>query len=233
MQPNSQDDESDNSFAEIIKVRGRCGYVLIAILLLIVLYPAVIGWSWGRLVMALLASSIVISIAFAVGRSRRRLIASLILAALLLSLQCLYLAAGNQLVFRAGLIIFILFMTFAIAQIFVYLMRRGPITADKLHAALAVYLLAAFLWAALYTLLDHINPGSFLANTARGSSTDFYDMLYFSFTTLTSTGYGDLTPATRRAESLAILEQVAGVFYVAVLIARLAGLYPPGGHRAQ
>ena len=58
-------------------------------------------------------------------------------------------------------------------------------------------------------------------------------MLYFSFTTLTSTGYGDLTPATRRAESLAILEQVAGVFYVAVLIARLAGLYPPGGHRAQ
>lgn len=56
-------------------------------------------------------------------------------------------------------------------------------------------------------------------------------MLYFSFTTLTTVGYGDLTPATRRAEWLVILEQVSGVFYVAVLIARLAGLYPPGNDR--
>lgn len=124
-------------------------------------------------------------------------------------------------------------MGFAISQIFVYLMRHGPITADKLHAALAVYLLGALLWASLYTLLNNIHPGSLVANTAREGPLEFYDMLYFSFTTLTSTGYGDLTPATRRAESLAILEQVAGVFYVAVLVARLAGLYPPGTKRSS
>jgi hypothetical protein len=50
-------------------------------------------------------------------------------------------------------------------------------------------------------------------------------LLYFSFTTLTTTGYGDITPVSRHSQSLSILEQMAGTFYVAILIARLAGLY--------
>ena len=56
-------------------------------------------------------------------------------------------------------------------------------------------------------------------------------MLFFSFTTLTSTGYGEIVPTAGHAQSLAILEQLAGVFYVAILIARLAGLYQPGASR--
>jgi hypothetical protein len=183
--------------------------------------------------MLLLASAIVLAIAFAIGRSRRQLIYTLLFAFALLGAQGAYLATGNQLLFRLGITGIIFFMAFAIAQTFVYLMRHGPITADKLHAALTIYMLGALFWASIYTLLNHITPGSFVANTPRAAPLDFYDMLYFSFTTLTSTGYGDLTPATRRAESLAILEQVAGVFYVAVLIARLAGLYPPGGNRPK
>jgi hypothetical protein len=56
------------------------------------------------------------------------------------------------------------------------------------------------------------------------------DLLYFSFVTLTTTGYGDIAPVTAHARSLAILEQLAGTFYIAILIARLTGLYQ-GGER--
>ncbi|MGE5714825.1 MAG: potassium channel family protein [Betaproteobacteria bacterium] len=227
------DNEVDEDLTQLVRVGGRCSYVLLALLSLILLYPYVIEWAWGRLVLMAMVSCIVIAIAYAVGRSRERLIATSFFAVTLLGLQWTYLATGDRLIFGVGVIIFLLFMVFAIAQLFAYLMRHGPVTGDKLHAALAVYVLGAFLWAGLYTLLNHINPASFMVNTARGGLLDFYDMLYFSFTTLSSAGYGDLTPATRRAESLVILEQIAGVFYVAVLIARLAGLYPPGADRPK
>ena len=230
MQPRNHDSEVDEDLTQLVRVGGRCSYVLLALLSVILLYPYVIEWAWGRLVLAAMVSCIVIAIAYAVGRSRKRLIAASF-AIVLLGLQWTYLATGNRLIFGVGVVIFLLFVAFAIAQLFAYLMRHGPVTSDKLHAALAVYVLGAFLWAGLYTLLNHINPDSFLVNTARGGLLDFYDMLYFSFTTLTTAGYGDLTPATRGAESLVILEQIAGVFYVAVLIARLAGLYPPGAGR--
>ena len=56
---------------------------------------------------------------------------------------------------------------------------------------------------------------------------DTIDLLYFSFTTLTSTGYGDITPLIRPARSLCVIEQVTGTLYLTILIARLAGVYPP------
>jgi hypothetical protein len=73
-----------------------------------------------------------------------------------------------------------------------------------------------------------IFPHSFgIGNGDTEKSNLFYLLLYFSFTTLTSVGFGDITPITHQARSLVIIEQLIGVFFVAVLIARLAGLHPP------
>jgi hypothetical protein len=220
--------EVDEDLTQLVGVGGRCSYVLLALLFIILLYPALVDWAWGRLVIGLLLSVIIVAIAYAIGRSPRHFHVALIIAVTFLTLQWIYIISDDRIVFLFGVITLITFMGFAIAHLFIYLMRHGEVTGDKLHAALTIYLLGAFLWAGMYALLNHIEPGSFLVNFERGRQPDFYDLLYFSFTTLTSTGYGDLTPATRRAQSLAILEQIAGVFYVAVLIARLAGLYPPG-----
>ena len=54
---------------------------------------------------------------------------------------------------------------------------------------------------------------------------DWFDCMYFSFITLTSTGFGDMLPMTAQSRSLSILEAVSGIMYVAVLVARLVGLY--------
>lgn len=223
----------DEELATLLRLKGRCSYVLAALGLIIVIYPYLVGSNWGRIILLLLVSAIVVAITYAVGHSRREMWSAVVFAVILFVLQGIFLFTRDVVAFRAGIIVLSCFLLFAISRLLSYLMRRGRITADKLHAALAIYILGAFLWATLYTFANHIDPGSFLVNANRPGPPDYYDMLYFSFTTLTSTGYGDLTPATRQAESLAILEQIAGVFYVAVLIARLSGLYPPGVSRPK
>jgi hypothetical protein len=84
----------------------------------------------------------------------------------------------------------------------------------------------ALLWAFFYTLIESFTPVSFLLGGTRlGDTGEFMHLLYFSFTTLTTTGFGDITPVSDQARSLVIIEEFAGVFFVGVLIARLAGLY--------
>ena len=111
----------------------------------------------------------------------------------------------------------------------------GPIYADRVHAALSVYILMAMAWAGAYGTLEVLAPGSFAIPAAFGHSvTDpqgmnlLSAMFHLSMATLTSTGYGDITPVAPFARSIAALEQLIGVFYIAVLISRLVGLYPSG-----
>jgi Ion channel len=89
-------------------------------------------------------------------------------------------------------------------------------------------------WASLYGLADNLIPGSFMIDGGRSDAAHpptWKDLVFFSFTTLTTTGYGNSVPVAPHAQSLAILEQLTGTFYVAVLIARLAGLYQPGASK--
>jgi voltage-gated potassium channel Kch len=86
----------------------------------------------------------------------------------------------------------------------------------------------AFLWAFFYALIESFTPGSFALGDANlGEPSGFMHILYFSYTTLTTTGYGDITPISDQARSFVIIEEFVGVFFVGILIARLAGLYPP------
>lgn len=73
-------------------------------------------------------------------------------------------------------------------------------------------------------------PGSFVnvLEHRRPAAAEWRQFVFFSFTTLTTTGYGDIVPVKGRAQSAAILEQLMGLLYVAISIARLAGLYRPG-----
>lgn len=107
-----------------------------------------------------------------------------------------------------------------------YVFRRDVMTADKLYGAAAGYLMLGVMWAFLYGIADRLQPGSFAAGGV-AASPDFPDLLYFSFTTLTSTGFGDMVPLRRRVRALCVLEQLTGALFLAILIARLAGVYPP------
>jgi hypothetical protein len=70
-------------------------------------------------------------------------------------------------------------------------------------------------------------PRQTFAVSGTAAPLTFFDGMYFSFTVLTSTGFGDITPVIPQARGLCVVEQVMGTLFLAVLIARLAGVYPP------
>ena len=99
-------------------------------------------------------------------------------------------------------------------------------TADKLYGAAAAYLMLGVLWAYVYSIIDYVYP-QFLFDRRPADAAAALDSLYFSFTVLTSTGFGDIVPLTRQARAICVVEQLTGALFLAILIARLAGVYPP------
>jgi len=101
----------------------------------------------------------------------------------------------------------------------------GRITSHRLQGAAVVYLNLATIFAAAFTLIWELSPTAF-ANFAPPTNElgEMATMLYFSLTTLTTTGYGDIVPVDPFARSLANLESVLGQFYLAITVARLVTL---------
>jgi hypothetical protein len=100
-------------------------------------------------------------------------------------------------------------------------LAEGRVDAERICAALCVYLLAGIAFGGLFAALETRAPGSL----AGARPIDLDDAVYFSFVTLATLGYGDITPAASGARALAVLEAVFGQLYLAVLIARLVSLY--------
>ena len=99
-------------------------------------------------------------------------------------------------------------------------------TRDKLYGAAAAYLLLGLAFASLYVLIYEIQPDWFVVGGPVETASDsFSSFVYFSFATLTTLGYGDILPLTDIPRSIAALEAVCGVLYVAVLVSRLVSLY--------
>ena len=97
------------------------------------------------------------------------------------------------------------------------------VTADTIQGGIAIYFLSGLLWAFFYETLLLFNPDAILfSNQVLGK---FSDLIYFSFVTITTLGYGDIMPVSRMAKNLALLEAVWGQTYLAVLVARLVGLH--------
>ncbi len=129
-------------------------------------------------------------------------------------------------------ILSILFFSFIAGTILSYALRAEKVDFDKISAALCAYLLLGLVWALVYFLLEFLQPGTFLAGGQAiakagqdGSrASGLGKAVYFSFTTLTTLGYGDITGASQTARSLSVLEALIGQIYLVVLVARLVGL---------
>jgi hypothetical protein len=113
-----------------------------------------------------------------------------------------------------------------------YLFHDDRVTRDELFATGAAFTVVAWGFAYLYLAVQVLVPGSFVGAGGAGDRT-FFELLYLSFTTLTSVGLSDIIPVLPHARSLVVLEQVAGVFYVALVISRLVGLTVARGPRRR
>jgi hypothetical protein len=113
------------------------------------------------------------------------------------------------------LITLMLFAVVVASQVY----RSGAVTRHRIQGAVAVYLLLGLTWANAYQLLYHLSPEAFAGGLDAASIPQTW--IYYSFVTLTTTGYGDITPVHPVARSLAIAEALAGQLYLAITLARL------------
>ncbi len=104
-----------------------------------------------------------------------------------------------------------------------YLFHDDKVTRDELFATGAAFTVVAWGFAYVYAAAQVIWPGSFIGIDGQGEQA-WFELLYLSFTTLTSVGLSDIVPVLDHARSLVMLEQIAGVFYVALVVARLVGI---------
>jgi Ion channel len=115
---------------------------------------------------------------------------------------------------------------YAVASVLMcqYMLRDTRATIDELFAAAAAYMLLALAWSMTYWSIEFLNPGAFIVtNPMLPERRIWFEFLYLSMTTLTTTGYGDIVPVSSAARSAVLLEQFVGVLYVALVISRLAG----------
>jgi len=119
------------------------------------------------------------------------------------------------------------FDTFIIVVIFRRVFFRGRATAETISGALCIYLLVGFSFANLYWLMAVLQKNAFYLDPVTNSHSipNRFDLIYYSFGTMTSLGAAGITAVSDQARSLSVIEAVLGLLYLAVLISRLMGAY--------
>lgn len=110
-----------------------------------------------------------------------------------------------------------------IAVLIRYTFTARIVVTDVVLAATSLYLVIGSCFAAVFALIDWLQPGSFVASS--GAQIGWQQLVYYSFVTLTTVGYGDITPVGFYAQSFAAFEAVLGVLYTVILLSRLVGLH--------
>jgi uncharacterized membrane protein len=204
----------------------RCFYLFVVLLALVGVVPFVEPTPTGRLAVSAVNLLIMIAAVAAVGRTVLSFVIILLLAAATLASQYLGLTFGDAQHVAHSWMFGAALYAVTIVYMLRYVFQPDVMTADKLFGAASAYLMLGALWMFFYALIGDYYPGSFTVAGAPATPETF-DLLYFSFTVLTSTGFGDIVPVTRQARAICVLEQLTGALFVAILIARLAGVYPP------
>jgi hypothetical protein len=113
---------------------------------------------------------------------------------------------------------------YAAAAMIAYMLADHEITKDELFAVGAAFTLGAWAFAYAYTVCQAIEPQSFTAAIDPAADRSWMELLFLSFTTLSSTGLSDVLPVKSFARALVMMEQLAGVAYIAMVVSRLVGL---------
>jgi hypothetical protein len=113
---------------------------------------------------------------------------------------------------------------YAAASLIAYMMKDYRVTTDELFAAGATFTLFAWGFAYLFLICQTLIPGSYTGGVGPKDTFTFFELLFLSFTNLSSAGLSDILPVSTTARALLMLEQFVGIGYVAVVISRLVGL---------
>jgi len=201
-------------------MKSRFIYIILAIVLVMLVNPFIrqtgkIGYFFATM----LITMIPLASYHALNEDRKRAITILLIAAPFVILDGINMFFAN----RYLMVVAYSFATILYFYIVVLLVRnllsQRIITANLIYCAISIYLLIGIMWAGLYVVLEGISPGSF------SGISDTADLVYFSFVTLTTVGFGDVAPLSILVKRLAVFEAAMGGIYMAIIIAMIVGRY--------
>ena len=181
----------------------------------------------------LLVSTTLLTATYAVHRNKRALLVAAIFAGPAIAGRWASYAVHSDWPFILSHCFGFFFLAFTGGAILLNVLRSVRVTGDIVNGAVCVYMLVSLAWAFLFSLLEVLQPGSFnlpeiSAGPLDSATMDVHRLsifMYYSLVTLTTLGYGDITPVTLLARNLAALEAIMGQLYIAILVARLVGLH--------
>ena len=208
--------------------RMRSIYLLASLILFVMLVPHFdnnVG-ILDKIGVNLLNMFILVAAVAAVGRTRFSFVTAVLFTLPVVGFQLAGLAFGEEHYLFWSWAFGATFYATTLMYLLRYVFSSDVMDADKLFGAAAAYMLLGLLWGYFYLISQYLNVNAFSLYGQPVATMPVPDMIYFSYTTLTSTGFGDIAPLHPRTRALVNLEQICGTLFVAILIARLAGIYP-------
>ncbi len=175
------------------------------------------------MLMDVFVSAVLISGMYAVSHKRSTFITGLVLGLPVLMIQWMGYFFETPTIPIVRELLGIAFSGYLGCAIISFIFREEKVTSDLINGAICVYFLIGFMFTYVFSALEAAHPGSFAMSNADLIHRQYFS--YFSYVTLTTLGYGDITPVSNVARSLAVLESMIGQLYIAVTIARLVGLH--------
>jgi voltage-gated potassium channel len=200
-------------------------FLLVTLVLLLIIYPVLEDGFVGDWSLKILTTILLVIAVYAVSDTRRKFIAALVLSFVPLIAGWLYVLHPDpvlSLVANASTMVFFTVVTVTILH---SVLVSGSYSLDTVFGGICIYLLIGFTYGTGFYLLHALSPGAFYPDPVPGSDQllSFSEFLFYSFSTLTTLGYGNVIPLTSQARTMVLFEAVSGVIYVAVLIAWLVG----------
>ena len=213
--------QSLNSLQALFHSKERFLILMILIMAMLFVGPILEPFVAIRTLIDVFLTAIVLSMLYTITHRKRLLFFGGFLAVVMLVSLWLKYFFSHDLFDTVSAIFGILFTILVAAHTLTFIIKSETVTREVVYAAMLVYLLVAQLWAMVYLFLDRINPASF--NLPQGQA-DLLVFEYYSFVTLTTLGYGDITPLTKVAKAFSVLEAVIGQLYLVVVVAWFVGM---------
>ena len=221
------------SYAELRGRRVSMIELLITLVLMIVISPFLQNLRIGALIEGVLLTLVLLAAVVVVGASRRMRVLAVVLAIPAVVGKWINHFRPDLMPAEFFLVAGLLFVAFVVVNLLLFTLRAPRVNVEVLCGAVSNYLLIGLLWSSAYLLAARLIPNSFTFTSGTSSSQvmDGFNALYFSFVTLSTIGYGDITPLSGAARMLSIVEATVGMFYMTVLVARLVAMYSSEGSR--
>jgi Ion channel len=213
--------------------QGKYGYLLAAMIVLLASSPLIVqGRVWATLLSAVFGGVLLASIHAASSRKSSLIVGLVLVMADLVTMDLVTFQEKKWLAPLHFLIVLAI-LVYATVVILEAVLRDAVVTVHTLQAAICVYLLMGLIWACYYALIDLAMPGSIqFVQISPGPLTPamimrqrYHELIYYSYSTLTTLGYGDVIPVNGFTRIGACFEAIIGQCYLAVLIGRLIGLH--------